>query len=272
MVVFPRAKINIGLNITEKRPDGFHNIETLFLPVNLCDALEFVPAGRGSEKDELTASGCMTGGNPADNLVIKAVKLLRKKSPFPGLRIHLHKVIPTGSGLGGGSSDASSMLAGLNRYFSLGFTSEELQNMALELGSDCPVFISGTPILASGRGEIFEPAPKIPDGLKIVIVHEGIHISTQEAYKNCSPAKPAVRLRELTQRPLKEWRETITNDFEEYAFNRFPQLADTKASMYQAGAIYSSMSGSGSAVYGLFMGEPRFPEKIKGTIIFKGEI
>lgn len=272
MVVFPKAKINIGLNIIGKRTDGYHNIETLFLPVGLCDALEFVPAGQGTANDELTVSGSMNGVNPADNLVFKAVKLLRQRTPFPRLRIHLHKVIPTGSGLGGGSSDASSMLVGLNRYFSLGFTCEELQNLALELGSDCPVFISGTPAFASGRGEIFEPAPKIPDGLRIVIVHEGIHISTPEAYRNSRPAIPAVRLRELTQRPAEEWRDTIRNDFEEYAFGMYPQLADIKASMYRAGAIYSSMSGSGSAVYGLFMGEPRFPEKIKGTIIFKGEI
>jgi len=272
MVVFPRAKVNIGLNIIDKRTDGYHNIETLFLPVNLCDALEFVPAGHGSEKDQLTVSGYMTGGDPDDNLVIKAVKILRKKVAFPGLKIHLHKVIPTGSGLGGGSSDASSMLVGLNRYFSLGFTCEELQSMSLELGSDCPVFISGAPALASGRGEIFEPAPEIPEGLRIVIVHEGIHISTLEAYKNSQPVIPAVRLRELIKRPLNEWKETIRNDFEEYAFNRFPQLAEIKAGMYEAGAVYSSMTGSGSAVYGLFWGEPKFPDRIKGSIIYQGEI
>lgn len=270
MVVFPRAKINVGLNIIRKRDDGFHDIETMFLPVNLCDALEFVPASNSSSGDELTLSGYLTGGDTADNLVLKAVNLLRKTAPFPRLRIHLHKAIPAGSGLGGGSSDASSMLVGLNRYFSLGFTCEELSDLALELGSDCPVFISGTPVLASGRGEIFEPAPAIPDGLRIVIIHEPIHISTSEAYRNCKPQIPPVRLMELTRRPVSEWKQTIRNDFEDYAFSRFPVLREIKESLYKAGAVYSSMSGSGSAIYGLFTGEPGLPQKIKGKIIYQG--
>lgn len=270
MVIFPRAKINVGLNIIRKRDDGYHDIETMFLPVNLCDALEFVPSSNYSAVDELTLSGLMTGGETADNLVLKAVKILRTRAPFPTLKIHLHKAIPAGSGLGGGSSDASSMLVGINKYFSLGLTCEELADLALELGSDCPVFISGTPVLASGRGEIFERAPAIPAGLKVVIIHEAIHISTSEAYRNCKPHIPSVRLSELARRPISEWKETIKNDFEDYAFSMFPVLGEIKKSLYNAGAVYSSMSGSGSAIYGLFTGEPKLPQKIKGKIIYQG--
>jgi len=272
MVVFPRAKINIGLRITGKREDGFHNIETLFLPINLNDALEFVTGEAGSTDDELTVTGYATGGLPADNLVIKAVNLIREKRHFPRLRIHLHKAIPAGSGLGGGSSDASAMLVGLNRYFSLGLKKEELLSMALQLGSDCPLFIECTPALASGRGEVLEPYSIIEKGLTVVVVFEDFHISTAEAYQNCTPSKPGHGLKELLEAPPVNWRQTITNDFEPYAFNKFPKLADIKESLYSAGAIYSSLSGSGSAVYGIFTGEPKHPHLIRGNVIFKGAL
>jgi 4-diphosphocytidyl-2-C-methyl-D-erythritol kinase len=272
MVVFPRAKINVGLNITGKRSDGYHNIETLFIPVGLCDALEFVGAPPGVVADELIVTGLVTDCNPADNLVVRALNLIRTRCTVPPLRMHLHKAIPPGSGLGGGSSDASAMLVALNKFFSLGIDDAILQEMALTIGSDCPVFIAGTPVLASGRGEIFSPAPALPSGLTLVIVHEGIHISTAEAYGNCHPRKPDYRLSELIAEPPERWKETIKNDFEDYAFSKHPILAEIKESMYRAGALYSSMSGSGSAVYGLFTEEPGQYDRIKGNIIFKGPL
>jgi 4-diphosphocytidyl-2-C-methyl-D-erythritol kinase len=272
MVTFPKAKINIGLYITGKRGDGYHNIETLFHPVDLCDALEFVPAPTEASTDELIVSGLVTDCNPADNLVIKALNLLREKLPIPHLRIHLHKAIPAGSGLGGGSSDASAMLVALNKFFSLGISSDNLKEMSLKIGSDCPVFIAGTPVMASGRGEVFSPAPQLPAGLTLIIVHEGIHISTAEAYRNCSPQMPDRTLSELIAGPVERWKGTIKNDFEEYAFAQHPILAEIKESMYRAGALYSSMSGSGSAIYGLFSGEPEQVSLIRGRIIFNGPL
>lgn len=272
MVVFPKAKINIGLNITGKRSDGYHNIETLFFPVGLCDALEFIESPPGVTTDELIVTGLVTDCNPADNLVVRALNILRNEHPIAPLRMHLHKAIPAGSGLGGGSSDASAMLVTLNKFFSLGIDDTRLKEMALTIGSDCPVFIAGTPVLASGRGEIFTKAPPLPCGLTLVIVHEGIHISTAEAYSNCRPRKPEISLSELIAEPVARWRETIRNDFEEYAFMKHPVLAEIKESMYRAGALYSSMSGSGSAIYGLFAEEPRQIDLIKGKIIFKGPL
>lgn len=272
MVVFPKAKINIGLNITGKRSDGYHNIETLFLPVGLCDALEFVAAPPGVVTDELIVTGLVTDCSPADNLVVRALNLVRAEHSIPPLRMHLHKAIPAGSGLGGGSSDASAMLVGVNRFFGLDIDDSRLLQMALTIGSDCPVFIAGIPVLASGRGEVFTPAPSLPAGLTLIIVHEGIHISTAEAYSNCRPRKPDYRLSELIADPPARWRETIKNDFEEYAFAKHPILAEIKESMYSAGALYSSMSGSGSAIYGLFAGESVQTGLIKGKIIFKGPL
>jgi 4-diphosphocytidyl-2-C-methyl-D-erythritol kinase len=269
MVTFPRAKINIGLFITEKRGDGYHNIESLFAPVGLSDALEFVEAGDNCQSDELTVTGVMAGCNPADNFVMKALEIVRRKRTIPYQRIHLHKAIPAGSGLGGGSSDASAMLLALNKRYSVGYNAQDLHQAALSIGSDCPFFINCAPVIATGRGELFEPAPPLPSGLKIVIVHDGIHISTPEAYANCTPRRRTRGLRELISQPLSEWRESITNDFEEYAFRRFPRLAEIKESLYVAGAVYSSMSGSGSAVYGLFVGDPD-THVIKGNIIYCG--
>jgi 4-diphosphocytidyl-2-C-methyl-D-erythritol kinase len=164
------------------------------------------------------------------------------------------------------------MLVALNKTYSLGIGEARLQQMALTIGSDCPVFIAGNPVMATGRGELFTPAPSLPVGLTLVIVHEGIHISTAEAYKNCLPQIPERQLSELIAEPVGRWSETIKNDFEEYAFVKHPILAEIKESMYRAGAIYSSMSGSGSAIYGLFSEEPKQIGLIKGNIIFKGPL
>ena len=270
MITFPRAKINTGLNIIRKRSDGFHDIETIFYPVGLSDALEFVVPAESVAEDELSVTGFPAGCPSSENLAVRAATLMRERFEFPYLKIHLHKSIPPGSGLGGGSSDAAGMLMLLNRYFNLGATGNDLKSMALTLGSDCPFFINGSPVLATGRGEIFDPLPCFLDGAYIVIIHEGIHISTPLAYSKSNPRGRGSGLKELIELPREEWREMITNDFEDYAFNAFPVLADIKSSLYRAGAFYSSMSGSGSAMYGLFPEEPANKALIQGNIIYQG--
>jgi 4-diphosphocytidyl-2-C-methyl-D-erythritol kinase len=270
MITFPRAKINTGLNIIRKRSDGFHDIETIFYPVGLSDVLEFVVPAESISEDELTVTGFPAGCPSSENLAVRAAILMRERFEFPCIKIHLHKSIPPGSGLGGGSSDAAGMLMLLNRYFNLGATGNDLKTMALKLGSDCPFFIEGKPVLATGRGEIFDPLPCFLDGAYIVIIHEGIHISTPLAYSKSVPRGKSPGLKELLELPREDWREKMTNDFEDYAFQAFPVLADIKASLYRAGAFYSSMSGSGSAIYGLFAGVPANPALIQGTVIHQG--
>ncbi|MBE0676502.1 MAG: 4-(cytidine 5'-diphospho)-2-C-methyl-D-erythritol kinase [Bacteroidales bacterium] len=270
MVTFPRAKINIGLNIIRKREDGFHDIETIFYPTGLCDALEFVIPVEGLEADTLTGTGFAAGCPVDDNLVVRAVRLLREDYEIPFLRIHLHKMIPPGSGLGGGSSDAAHMLMLLNRYFDLGIANEVLMEKSLTLGSDCPFFIYGSPAIATGRGELFDKLGCFLEGNYLVIVHEGIHISTPIAYRNSKPHVRDTHLADLIGTPSHSWKNTIENDFEEYAFSIHPRLAEIKESLYESGAWYSAMSGSGSAVYGLYSKKPERPSLIKGTIIYEG--
>jgi 4-diphosphocytidyl-2-C-methyl-D-erythritol kinase len=268
MIAFPKAKINIGLSIVRRRDDGFHDIETVFYPTRFTDALEFVVAGDEPDADEITVTGIDSGCRSEDNLVIKAVKLLRETNDIPWLRIHLHKMIPPGSGLGGGSSDASTMLMLLNRYFNLQAGTQDLQSIALRLGSDCPFFIQGAPVLATGRGEIFSSLPCFLNGYYLIIIRENIHISTPLAYSNSKPRGRASGLGELIMTPVEEWKDAIKNDFEEYAFREYPALAKIKKAMYDSGAIYSSMSGSGSAIYGIFTSKPyTLPA---GKIIWQG--
>jgi 4-diphosphocytidyl-2-C-methyl-D-erythritol kinase len=268
MITFPKAKINIGLTIVRKRDDGFHDIETIFYPAGITDALEFVVPQPISGQDNLTVTGLATDCLPEDNLVLKAVDLLRTKYEFPFLNIHLHKLIPPGSGLGGGSSDASAMLMLLNRTFKLQIGRQELEEMALTLGSDCPFFIHGTPVLATGRGELFTPLNCFLDGYYLIIVRENIHISTRLAYANNKPRGKKSGLEELIKAPVEEWKENIKNDFEEYAFREYPRLESIKEGMYNAGALYSSMSGSGSAIFGIFRTRPVSPPT--GNIIWQG--
>ena len=256
MVVFPRAKINIGLRIVEKRPDGFHNIETFFYPVPVADALEFVVHRDSRREDSLKVTGMMEDSNPDNNLVMKAVKLMRRSFDFPGVRIHLHKGIPVGAGLGGGSSDAAGMLRVLNRYFSFGLNAEELRSIAGRLGSDVPFFIDGTPSFAEGTGNILSELPLDLVNYHITILYPGINISTAEAYAACVPSPSGESLRGLLSLPVTEWKDRVMNDFEPLIAERYPQIGDLKRSLYEAGAVFASMSGSGSAVYGIFREKP----------------
>lgn len=269
MLVFPKAKINLGLRITGKRSDGYHDIETVFYPVGLSDALELVADPKGSG-DKLTVTGSELPGRKEDNIVLRAVSMLREAFPIPFLNIHLHKIIPAGAGLGGGSSDAAFMLRALNKMFSLSLSADELKAIAAGLGSDCPFFIDCQPAFASGRGEILTPADNVLDGFYTVLLNPGISISTKEAYENCSPAKPENSLRKLIEIPVSEWKDLIVNDFEKTIFIGHPEIKAIKQTLYRTGAIYSSMSGSGSTVYGIFNEKPVIPVNLRKLVIYEG--
>jgi len=270
MIVFPKAKINIGLRITGRRPDGYHNIETLFYPVSLSDALEFVVLSDSHKRDVLSVTGIKTGDNTENNLVIKALRKLRERYSFPFLKIHLHKTIPVGAGLGGGSSDAVCFLKSINRNFGLKINLSDLKTLALELGSDCPFFIDFVPVYASGRGEISHPIKPILTNYYLLLLNPGIGINTGKAYANCNPELPAPSLLQLAERPIEEWKDLIINDFEEYSFRKYPVIGSLKNALYKSGAIFSSMSGSGSSVYGIFSGKPKIPDKLNDYVIFEG--
>ena len=252
MIGFPNAKINIGLNITEKRPDGFHNLETVFFPVGWCDALEFVVAS----EVHFSSSGILISGDPESNLVMKAYRLLQKDFPLPALKIHLHKQIPFGAGLGGGSSDGAFMLSMLNRQFGLNLSGEELELYAARLGSDCPFFIRNTPVFASGRGELMEPVRPALNGWFILLVKPPVEVSTVKAFQLVVPAKPANSLKTVIQLPVQEWKEKVINQFESSVFQSYPEIGELKNRLYNLGASYASMSGSGSCVFGLFQQLP----------------
>lgn len=270
MIFFPSAKINIGLRITARRTDGYHDIETLFYLVRLSDAVEFVPADNSFNKDELKVTGIDTGCLPENNLVIKTVEKLRERVSFPFLKIHLHKVIPVGAGLGGGSSDAACLLKTINRHFALNISNDDLRTVALELGSDCPFFIDPVPSLASGRGEKLIPAGDLLTGYYIVLINPGITLSTHDAYRNCLPHAPATSLASLIEMPLSSWKDSIINDFEGFAFKQHPEIGEIKSALYRSGALFSLMSGSGSCVYGIFLVKPDLPQNLKSIVIWEG--
>ena len=274
MILFPTAKINIGLYITEKRPDGFHNIETIFYPVPFCDALEFVQSDNQSASDSLVVTGIESIGKPEDNLIIKAVKKLRERKIFPILKIHLHKAIPPGAGLGGGSADAAFIIKGINSLYGLDLSGNELKETALELGSDCPFFIDAVPAYASGRGEILKPLKTKPlDKYYIALANPGKGINTKTAYMNCRPSPAPISLNSiLNDVPIAQWKDVIKNDFDEYAFSEAPLIAKLIDEMYVSGAVFSLMSGSGSTVYGIFKNKPQLSELLKKHLIWQGGI
>lgn len=269
MIVFPISKINIGLRITGKRDDCFHNIETVFYPIRLSDALEFI-VNTGSNKDTLTVSGISVAGDPGNNLIMKAITKLRKSYDFPFLKVHLHKAIPIGAGLGGGSSDAACMLKAVNKHYSLNIDRSELNTLALELGSDCPFFIDGKPSFATGRGELITHLAPVQEGLYLVLLNPGVGINTAEAYRNCRPSMPDQNLDSLYLHPVYEWKNCIVNDFEDYAFKIHPVIGEIKTELYNSGAIFSLMSGSGSSVYGIFSKKPQLPESLRKYVIWEG--
>lgn len=266
MIVFPNAKINIGLNILNRRPDGYHNINTIFYPIGLKDALEVV------EADDLsfTSSGLIIPGKPEDNLCLKAYHLISRDFKLPPVHIHLHKHIPIGAGLGGGSSDASFFIKLLNDKFRLGLNSERMEGYACHLGSDCSFFIQNKPVFAFERGDKFKPVNLDLSAYFIVLVMPMIHVSTAEAYNGIKPAAPDRLLTDLIILPVEEWKFSIKNDFEETVFAKYPSIGLIKTALYKAGALYASLSGSGSAVYGIFKNEVKLPDLEQQNQIFYG--
>jgi len=254
MVVFPNCKINLGLHVLEKRSDGYHNLETILYPIQLRDALELIQ--KESQSVDFSMSGSPVDGMPDDNLCIKAYRLLKKDfRELPSVQMHLHKAIPMGAGLGGGSADGAFILKLLNKKFSFGLSEKQLTDYALQLGSDCPFFIINKPCYASGRGEILETINLDLSAYKFWIVHPDIHISTAWAFENIKPLFPAKSIKEIIQQSIESWKEKLINDFEEPVFRQYPQIKMIKDQLYNAGAVYASMSGSGSAVYGIFRKE-----------------
>ena len=250
MITFPNAKLNLGLNILRKREDGYHDLESFFIPyAGLRDVLETVP----SDETEMHLYGIAIEGDPMDNLCVKAWNLMHRRYGIPPAAIHLWKGIPSGAGLGGGSADAAFALAMFNEMFLLRLQTDELAEMAAELGSDCPFFIYNRPMLASGRGEILKPLPG-PDlsGYRIEVVKPDVFVSTREAYAGVRPHQPAEALEEVLKRPVGQWRGALVNDFEESIFPAHPEIAAAKEAFYAKGAVYAAMSGSGSAVFGIF--------------------
>ena len=256
MVVFPNAKINLGLFVTEKRPNGFHNIETVFIPVpGFNDVLEVID-NSGNGEDLFTASGIQVVENHEDNLVFKALQLLRKDHAIPPLKIHLHKNIPAGAGLGGGSANAAFMLKLLNEQYNLGITKEDLEKLASQLGADCAFFIRNHPVAARGTGNIFSPIELSLSDLWMQIVIPPVGLSTPEAYRNITPKFPAETIENILKEPMVVWQKKLTNDFEINAFSKYPELKRIKSLLYEGGALYAAMSGSGSAIFGIFPQKP----------------
>lgn len=267
MLCFPNAKINLGLNIVKKRSDGFHNLESCFYPVPWYDVLEIIP----QNKLTFRSTGINIPGRPADNLCVKAYELLANDFNITPVGIHLHKIIPIGAGLGGGSSDAAFTLKVLNDLFNLLLNDDILCDYARKLGSDCSFFIKNRPVYATGKGDQFELIPKAVEGLFIVMVYPNLHIATAEAYAGIRPVSTAENCAmTINNTPVYQWKQNLSNDFEQSIFGLYPELANTKETLYQMGAIYASMTGSGSTLYGLFESEPKIPSILDGYLIRKG--
>lgn len=268
MISFPNAKVNLGLNILRKRPDGYHDIESCLFPVPLMDALEIIP----SDLFSFTNSGLTVDHNNGDNLCIKAYNLIRSRYYIPEVNMHLHKVIPMGAGLGGGSADAAFTLKMLNDLFELRINTDQLKEFASELGSDCPFFIDNKPALATGTGTDLAPISLDLKGKYLALVFPNLSISTAEAYANVKPSEPSVELREAFTLPGANWKDQIKNDFEASIFPNYPLLAKLKEILYEQGANYAAMSGSGSTLFGLFDHKPVLSIREEGVVVKEFEL
>jgi 4-diphosphocytidyl-2-C-methyl-D-erythritol kinase len=254
MVVFPNAKINLGLRVVAKRSDGYHDLDTVFYPIPLTDILELITNKESNQPEfSFASSGLTIPGGRDQNLCYKAYQLLKKDHPgLPPIKVHLHKQIPMGAGLGGGSSDGAFMLTLLNEQYGLQLSNEQLKEYALQLGSDCPFFINNQPCAATGRGEIMKNIEISLKGYHLVLVCPGIHVSTKEAFQNIVPHVANPTCEEAVMQPLNEWKNTLINDFETPVFSLYPAIGQIKKKLYENGAAYASMTGTGSTVYGIF--------------------
>lgn len=250
MVIFSGAKINLGLQILRKRSDGYHDLSTCFYPIRWSDAVEVLPSAGPTR---LHLSGIIVPGLPEQNLVYKAWQLLHNLYKIPPVDIYCHKVVPMGAGLGGGSADAVAVLKACNQLFGMGLNSDQLSSLALNLGSDCPFFVEGRPVLASGRGEVFEPIELNLSMHQLLVVHPGVGVSTAQAFSQIKPNPDVPDLAGIISQPVKSWQSLgLKNDFEASVFPQLPAVAALKQQFLDLGAIYAAMSGSGSAVFGLF--------------------
>jgi 4-diphosphocytidyl-2-C-methyl-D-erythritol kinase len=254
MIDFPVCKINLGLNITQKRTDGFHNIETVFYPLKWSEALEIIEGG--NQPFELIISGAKVEGKTEENIIFKAYKLLSEIQKIQPIKVYLHKVLPMGAGLGGGSSDAAFFLKLANKQLKLNLSTEKLTEMARKLGSDCAFFIKNAPVFAKGKGDEFENIDVDLSKYHILVVYPGIHSNTKEAYEGVIPKQPERSIKSILKEPIETWKNNLTNDFEKSILKKYPEIEDLKNTLYKKGAIYASLSGSGSAVFGIFRTKP----------------
>jgi len=252
MIIFPNAKINIGLNVINRREDGYHNLETIFYPIKINDVLEVIEANELS----FESAGLEIPGRMEDNLCVKGYNLLKKDFDLPPVKMFLYKRIPIGAGLGGGSADAAFFIRLLNQKFNLGMNDEQITGYARQLGADCAFFIKNKSVFAQGIGDELEPIALDLSQYTIALVMPPVHVSTAEAYRGVKPASPERSLKELIQLPVAEWKNNIKNDFELSVFKNHPAIRGVKAALYEAGAIYASMSGSGASIFGIFEEKP----------------
>ena len=252
MVSLPNAKINLGLNITEKRADGYHNLETVFLPIDVKDALEIIVNDNKQTGIEFTSSGLQIVGDISQNLCIRAYKLLSKDFKLPAIKMHLHKTIPMGAGLGGGSADGAFALQLINDKLQLNLSTNQLINYALQLGSDCPFFIINKTCFATSRGEVLEEINLDLSSYQIVIINPQIHISTAWAFSKIAPKQPTKSIKKIIQQPITTWKTELQNDFEVAVLKEHLAVRNIKETMYYSGAVYASLTGTGSTVFGIF--------------------
>ncbi|UPS45781.1 4-(cytidine 5'-diphospho)-2-C-methyl-D-erythritol kinase [Prevotella sp. E15-22] len=268
MITFPLAKINLGLNVVERRPDGYHNLQTVFMPVPLTDALEVheMDAAFPSEVDcDLKVTNIAVEGDEQRNLVVRAYNMLKSEFPdMPRVHAHLRKDIPTQAGMGGGSSDCAAMLLLLNRMFSLRLTQQQLIDRAARLGADCPIFILNRPAYAEGIGEKLTPIELSLKDYYLAIVRPNIPVPTKEAFSRITPHMPAKNCLDIVRQPIDTWRHELVNDFEESVFALHPEIGAVKQRLYDLGAVYAAMSGSGSALFGIFKKEPALEGEFQG--------
>ncbi|QJW91433.1 4-(cytidine 5'-diphospho)-2-C-methyl-D-erythritol kinase [Spirosoma taeanense] len=268
MISFPNCKINLGLRITSKRPDGFHNLQSCFYPVGWSDVLEVIPA----DAFAFSSSGLPIPGDPQKNLCVRAYRALKADFDLPPVQMHLHKIVPIGAGLGGGSADAAFALKTLNEQFRLGLGPLQLEEYARPLGSDCAFFVQNRPVYCVEKGDVFEEISVDLSGYYILLVFPDLAISTAEAYAGVRPHQPETDLREHLTAPIGNWAATVHNDFEDSLFPKYPLLQQIKQTFYEEGAVYASMSGSGSAVYGIFNAPPVLPNQFSGYVVWQGKL
>ena len=276
MITFPIAKINLGLNVVERRPDGYHNLETVFYPVPISDALEVTPMDNKFPSPcdcDLKVSNISIEGDEQRNLVVRAYKLLKEDFPqLPRIHVHLHKAIPTQAGMGGGSSDCAYMIRLLNEQFELGLTTRQMQDYATRLGADCPFFILSRPAYAEGIGERLEPIALDLSRYWIAVVRPDIPVSTKEAFSLIRPHRPKKNCRDVVMQPIETWRDDLVNDFEQSVFALHPEIGAIKEQLYRLGAVYAAMTGSGSSVFGLFSNDINISEHFPKVFTYCGQL